>query len=431
MLPVNNYINDALYNNNNNLYNIIAQVDFDDSFDNSACIQVIKTLVEQNPVLQHYIVTRDNTNFWVKDDTFCIDDMFTSCQMKFKNFDKHTQPIINAPIITQCKWHFFVFNDDTTKCSRVYLKIAHIYCDGYKLIDILAKCLNCDYTPPEFKRIHNTTQTIRDKIYYLLFGTIMLLITNIQIAWRWFIRPKISRLINKFTSNTQSSCMNEEMQSDPKLKSSVDHVSCPPIPLDVVKTCAKKNGITINDLLFAVTVKTMYYYNKKRKGEFLVGVPIQLNKNSTNAHFDTNNVFGLLVETNCYCDNNALLQNIHQQFNLNKYSAYIPIAHKMTNVCAKYIPNHALYNIISTCEPNIDITYTNMIANSICTKNNSVIPPIKNLQFYTMPLLNAPCFNIISFQNHINCNITFNSGVIKHKKRFKRCFLKAFRNLIV
>jgi hypothetical protein len=427
MLPVNNFMNDLFYNNDN-LYNIIAQVDFDDSFDNSVCIQIIKTLVEQNPVLQHYIVTRDNANFWQKDDSYCMDDMFTSCQMKFKNFDKEINAIINTPIETQCKWHFYVFNDNKTKCSRVYLKIAHIYCDGYKLIDILAKCLSCDYVAPDFKRIHNTTKTITDKVYYLVLGTIMLLITNIQIIWRWFIRPKISRLINNLTSNTQSSCMNDGPPSN--CKSSVDYVSCPPIDLDLVKACAKKNGITINDMLFAVTVKTMYYYNKKRKGDFLAGVPIQLNKNSMNAHFDTNNIFGLTIKANCYCDNNTLLQNIHHQFNLNKYSAYIPIAHKISNVCANYISKDTLYNIISSCEPNIDIKYTNVIANNFYTKNNSIIPPIKNLQFYTMPSLNSSCFNIMSFQNQINCNITFNSHAIKNKKRLKRCFLKACRNLM-
>jgi hypothetical protein len=429
MLPVNNFMNDLLYNNEN-LYSIIAQVDFDDSFDNSACIKVIKTLVEQNPVFQHYIVTRDNANFWQKDDAFCIDNMFTSTQMKFKNFDKHVNTIINAPITTPCKWHFFVFNDDETKCSRVYLKIAHIYCDGYKLIDILAKCLNCDYVAPDFKRIHNTTKTITDKVYYLVLGTIMLLISNMQIIWRWFIRPKISRLINKLTSNTMT-CINNDPQNDANYKSSVDNISCPPIPLDAVKTCAKKYGITINDLLFAVAVKTMYYYNKKRKGDFLAGVPIQLNNNSTNTQFNTNNIFGLTIKANCYCDNNTLLQNIHHQFNLNKYSAYIPIAHKISNVCTNYISKDTLYNIISSCEPNIDIKYTNIIANNFYTKKNSIIPPIKNLQFYTMPSLNSSCFNIMSFQNHINCNITFNSDTIKNKKRFKRCFLKACRNLMV
>ena len=255
----------------------------------------------------------------------------------------------------------------------------------------------------------------------------MLLISNLQIIWSWFIRPKISRVINKLTCNVPVP-INHDTQLD--YKSSVDHVSCPPISLDVVKACAKKYGITINDLLFAVAVKTMYYYNKKRKGDFLVGVPIQLNNNSTNAHFNTNNIFGLTIKTNCYCDNNALLQNIHQQFNLNKYSAYIPIAHKISNVCTKYIPKDTFYNIISTCEPNIDIKYTNVIANNFYTNANSIIPLIKNVQFYTMPLLNSPCFNILSFQNRINCNITVNSNLIKNKTRLKRCFLKACRNLM-
>jgi len=427
MLPVNNYISDALYNNNDNLSNIIAQFDFDGSFDNSVCIQVIKTLVEQNPVLQHYIVTCDNTNFWKKDDTFCIDNMFTSCQMKFKNFDKEINAIINTPIATQCKWHFYVFNDNKTKCSRVYLKIAHIYCDGYKLIDILAKCLSCDYVAPDFKRIHNTAHTIIDKVYYLVLGTIMLLITNMQIIWSWFIRPKISRLINNLTSNMQVP-INHDPTS--KCKSSVDYVSCPPLSLDVVKACAKKNGITINDMLFAVTVKTMYYYNKKRKGDFLVTSPIQLNNNSTNTHFNTNNAFGLTIKANCYCDNNTLLQNIHHQFNLNKYSAYVPIAHKVTNMCSNYISKETFYNVIPHFLSKIDIKYTNVIANNFYTKKNSIIPPIKNLKFYTMPSLNSSCFNIMSFQNQINCNITFNSHAIKNKKRLKRCFLKACRNLM-
>ena len=427
MLHVNNYISDALYNNNDNLTNIIAQVDFDGTFDKSAFIQVINTLVEQNPVLQHYIVTRDNTNFWKKDDAFCMDDMFTHTQMKSKKFDKHIHPIINAPITTSCKWHFYVFNDDTIKCSRMYLTIAHIYCDGYKLIDMLTKCLNCDYTAPKFKRIHNTRHSITDKVYYLVLGTIMLLISNLQIMWRLFIRPKISRLINNLTCNAPVP-VNDDLQ--PKCKSSVDHVSCPHISLDVVKASAKKYGITVNDLLFGITVKTMYYYNKKRKDKFLVSSPIQVNNNSTNAHFNTNNAFGLLIEANCYCDNNTLLQNIHQQFNLNKYSAYIPIAHKISNVCSNYISKDALYNVIPHFLSNVDIKYTNVIANNIYTKANSIIPSIKNLQFYTIPSLNASSFNIISFQNHITCNITFNSDTIKNKKRLQRCFLKACRVLM-
>jgi hypothetical protein len=431
MLPVNNSMNDALYNNNDNLYNIIGQIDFHDTFGKSVFVPVMQMLVEQNPVLQYYIETRDNTNFWIKDETFCITNMVTFTQMKFKNFDKRINSIINTPIITPCKWHLFVFNDDKTKCSRVYLKIAHIYCDGYKLLEMITKCLDCHYTAPDFKRIHNTPHSITDKIYYLLFGTIMLLIINIQIAWRRFIRPEISRIINNLTSNNQSSCMNDEPQSDANCKSSVDYVSCPPIALDLAKACAKKYGINVNDLLFAVAVKTMYYYNKKQKGEFLVGVPIQVNNNSTNAHFNTNNIIILLVESNCYCDNNTFLQNIHHYYNLNKYSAYIPIINNINSTCANYISKDTFHNITQSYLSNIDITYTNMIANNICTKANSVIPAIKNIQIYTMPSLNATCFNIMSFQNHINCNITFNSHLIKNKKRFKRCFLKAFSNLML
>ena len=129
--------------------------------------------------------------------------------------------------------------------------------------------------------------------------------------------------------------------------------------------------------------------------------------------------------------NTLVEQNIHQQFNLNKYSAYIPIAHKISNVCSNYISKDALYNVIPHFLSKVDIKYTNVIANNIYTKANSIIPSIKNLQFYTMPSLNSSSFNIISFQNHITCNITFNSSVIADKKRLKRCFLKACRNLII
>jgi len=77
---------------------------------------------------------------------------------------------------------------------------------------------------------------------------------------------------------------------------------------------------------------------------------------------------------------------------------------------------------------NIDITYSNVIGPAI--NENENILKLRKGQFTVATKNNETCFNIVSFANKVNINISFRKGVITDTERFIQSFENASKELL-
>jgi hypothetical protein len=411
MIPINNYITEIIYREN--LYNIVVFLDFDYIFNEQLFKTYLDKILIENPILKYNIEQKDDIYYWVKNiDIFKIKDFYTIKKVKYNIFNKYTDIILNTKFKTNYKWKFTVLNDNINNKSRIYLKICHSYCDGYKLINILTKPVDPNYSDIIFKR--NNTSLV-DKLYYIIFGTIMLFIINIKIIWNFTFNQ--NNEINKNSTNLIKS-------NDNKLLNKTSNINLFNLNLENIKNVTKKYDITVNDFLYAIMIKTWYTYNKNLKENSISVSSFNIN-NSPNI-FDANNMHFLFIEANGNTDNITLLKNVNHIFNLYKYSLYIPITSTILNsltVNINYETKKKLYNNVLS---NINLSFSNIIG----PKLNKNLYNLKNIGFCTEPKSNEICFNIISFENNVKILISFKKRLISNKKHFKKCFKNVYNTFI-
>jgi len=396
MIKINNCITKILSIDKNNSFAILTYLDFEKELTPEFVFDYVNKMVNDNPILKKEIIQLNN-NFMFKDiENYDINNHINIKYIEKDSFNQDINSIINNSFVSNT---FFIvcYIDKINKVSRVYFKINHAYTDGYKLINMLTKPIFERYNVPEFKR----TTSVFKTIYHYIIGTIILLVMNIKI----FLKIIFSK---------QSYSIKEGYNTD--------FIICKPFMLDKIKKIASNNGITINDFLYSLMVKTDKLYTGKNRN-IQTCSPINLSKLE-----DTNNMCPLFNSINNSLDDKTLLQQVHNKFDNFKYSLFIPFL--------SFIINNLQYiniNIISVLYESVindcDYVYSNMIGPPKEVNENSDIN-LSNIHFLTKSKGNLITFNIISYNNNINIICSFNKGKIKDKKRFEKCIYKAYNNLI-
>ena len=410
MIKLNDFVTKCLHSDKNNMYNMVSILDFDEIWNKDLFVNYLNELIDTNTILQNYIEQKDDNFYWVKDSNcdFNIDNFYTIKPENYKNFVNATTTVLNYEFSSKYRWHFTVLNDYKNNKSRIYLKIDHAYCDAYNLISMLTIPLKPNYKRPDFKRKPNN---LLDQLYYFIIGTILLIIINIKIIWKLFF--------------TQKYGCNKINYSNDKMK----NIHCSAINLKTIKNITSKYKITINTFLYALMVKTWYNYNKKNSDNVVSISPINTNSTPTNM-YNTNNIFFMFTEAS-KCDDNVMLFNkIEEQFNLYKFSPFIPITNKMLLYLLPLVSQDFQTQMCDELFYNVNLAFTNVIGPKFDDDKCNRFVKVKNLQCSTVTKNNEICFNMISFNDKININISFRENLIKHKKRFIKCFQRAYNSLI-
>jgi len=406
MIKLNDFITKCLHVDKNNMFNILTMLDFDKTWNNDLFVNYLQEIIDKNAILKNYIEQKDDDYYWVEDFNFHfnIDHFYTIKSEHYKNFDNATNTLLNCVFLSKHKWHFTVLNDYPNNKSRIYLKIDHSYCDGYNLIDMLTIPIDKNYQRPDFKR---KTTHLLDTLYYCIIGTILLIIINTKILWKLFFTKKYECVPINYSNN--------------KMR----NIHCGIINLHKIKKVTSTNNVTINTFLYALMIKTWYNYNKKYSNNVISVSPINTNNNSSSM-YNTNNLFFVLTEIE-KCNNNIILLNkIEEQFNLYKFSPFIPITKNLLVQLLPYVSQDFQTHACDELFCNINLSFSNIIGPNIDTKRVK----LNNIQFSTVTKNNEICFNMISFNDNININVSFREKLIKRKKRFIKCFQSAYNSLI-
>jgi hypothetical protein len=399
MSIIDNCITKILSNDINNSFSILTYLDFDNELSQEFIFNYANNIVNNNPILKTEIVKQNNNFFFKNIDNFNINNHIIIKYIEKESFNHSIHDILN----TSFEHNSFIivcYIDKSTKVSRFYFKINHAYTDGYGLINILTKpIIKIDHIP-DFKR----KTTIFKTIYHYIIGTIVLLVMNVKLFLKLLF--------------------NSDNNTNKKNNDTTDFIICKPFMLEKIKKVALNNGITINDFLYSLMIKTDKLYFKKSRN-IKTCSPINVSKLSS-----TNNMCPIFNSINNSLDNNTLFQNVHNTFDHFKYSLFIPFLAFIINNVLPYINIENISNLYESIIYDCDYIYSNIIGPSVKEFNKQYNLDLNNIHFLTKSKGNGITFNIISSENKINIICSFNKGKIKDKKRFEKCIYRAYNSII-
>ena len=229
---INDYVTNVFFDENNkfnNWGNIVCFADYNGVFSKKIFIEYLDYLLENNDILHQNIVKKNNNNF-LEFNKIDIQKHYSIKKSDYKSFHKKTYYVLNKQYNTN--WFFHLYIDLNNNKSRVYFTINHAYADGYKIISLLTSSKHYQYKTPNFKRKSNNH-------YYVLIGTCILIFLYLKTLYNIYNKPKIN------ITNT----------------SKTDYVSLH-FKLNKLKIVSTKNQLTLNDILYSLSIKTHYYYFK-------------------------------------------------------------------------------------------------------------------------------------------------------------------------
>ncbi len=387
MIEITDTISKILGEDKDNGYAILTLIDTNIKFNDETLLVYIENIIHNFPILKQYIVHKNSNTQLETDSDFNIRNHYKIIYDTYANFDSQIDTLINLPFKTKAKWFVYLIQDGDK--NRLFFKIDHSYADGYKIIEMLIKPIEKDHTTVKFK--HKNTSLFH-MLYYGIVGTLTLIILNFKV----FVKVLFS----------------QNVQYDKNI-SNIQYIKCKPLSLSVIKEFVKKHGITVNDFLYSLMIKTDYLYTNKRR-ELLTISAINISGGSHSNNMAP--IFNKVIN-----NNDTLLKTVHETFNCYKYSLYTPIIHFIFNHIMNIISLNALYSAYDSVIQNCDYSYSNIIG----PKNDN----IENIHFLTVAKDKEIVFNIISAVDNINIICSFKEGVLKDKERFEQCIYKAYEEL--
>ena len=399
---LNNCVYKILFKDINNSYNIITYIDIDGILTEMFINDYVDNVFKKNYNLHQYIIENNNLLFLEDIDLINIKDYYSIKYTKYKHFDKYIHKILNNKFNTELKWKFLFCIDKETNKSRIYFKIDHAIADGYQIIKILISPFQDNDISKKFKR----KTTFLHTLYYYFIGTVILFVINIRVF--------INLLYNYFK--------NINNDNDNIIKSDTDFIIFKKFDFHEIKNFTKKNNITINDFLYSLMIKTDKLYRKKEKILLTIS-PINISGTT-----QTNNMCPIINTINNNDNNLNLLSKVNHTFNNFKFSLFIPIFSLLINFITPYIHLDILSNCYNILLYNTDYIYSNIIGPPIDCLGKNI--KISNIHFLTNAKNKEIIYNIISSGDNINIICSFKKGLIKNKKKFKKCINTAYYKLI-
>jgi len=394
MESVNDYITNIIsqdIHDDTNWGNIVSYCDFNGNINKKIFHEYLNYIILNNSILQKNIIKKNNKNYF-QNITIDIKKYYSFFYCHHEKFDKKIYKVLNKKNNTN--WYFQIYIDKHNKKFRLFFTINHAYADGYKILSITTANKNNKYKNPDFKRYSNSNNN-----YYILFiGTIILLLSYLKILANLYILKNNNNL--------------------PLIKYNKTNYIKKTIDFNTIKNKSNDLHITLNDLLYSISIKTHYHYYKASKN-ILIASPFNTGNNNS-----TNNFCFLFTQIKNNMDKNELIKTINTLFNYYKYSLFIPLLTIIYSFMGTYLC-HILYSKISD---NLDILYTNMIGpnkkdihddNNNCNLFNGNNIQFKNAFFIMNHKKNELTFNIVSYDNYINIIISFQDKLYNKNKLIK------------
>ena len=391
MLLINNYVTKILSNDANDSFSILTYLDFEKEVCPTFILNYMNAIIGDNPMLKHDIVKKGDNFYFKNNNNININDHIKHIEIETDaTFDDYTNSILNKALVPNTFLLVCCINK-AKQVSRIYFKINHAYTDGYGLINMLTKpILKRDHIP-EFKR---KTSSLPKTMYHCIIGTLVLFAMNVKIFLKMFVGKH---------NCCQPSQPSQPNQHQPPDTTTTDFIVCKPFMLDKIKNAAVKHGITVNDFLYSLMIKTDRLYTKHGRN---INTCSPINVSSLSS---TNNMAPILNCINNSLDNRDLIKQVNRTFNHFKYSLFIPLFSCMINAFVPWVNFDVVSVLYEEIIYNCDYIYSNVIGPPIKEVNESNIN-VSNIHFLTKSKGNSIVFNIISCENEINIICSFKTN---------------------
>lgn len=401
MSVIDNYIAKILSDKGNCFSDILVYLDYKKVLTPEYVIDYVNQMINNNPVLKQEIVNKDNDCYFRTIPDFDVNNYITILSMDKDTFDDAICQILHNTKLPDSFYVVYCY-DETNNVSRFYFKINHAYTDGYRLINILTKPLFREESIPVFKR----KTTIFKTIYHCIIGTFILIWMNMKMLFNLLLNTKNNYVMTN------------------RMNTKIDFIKCKSFSLNKIKKVASNNGITVNDFLYSLMIKTDRLYTKKNRIVQTCS-PINVTKLS-----HINNMYPILCTMNNSLDDKTLFQKTHNLFDHFKYSLFIPIMSFFLNNFLPFINISIIAFLYHAITNECDYLFTNIIGPSVEELNSLSGIDMTDIHFLVKSESKLIFFNTISTDDNINIICSFKEGRIKDKKRFEECIYDAFESLM-
>jgi hypothetical protein len=393
--PLLNHISKILFSDKSDTFLILTYIDFLRTWSREEIYSYMQTVLEKHPILKKSIQVHEDVQYFKEVTSFDLEKQVSFLTLSVEDFKKQVELELNAEFQTELQWKFVWCEDTITKKQRLIFSIHHGYTDGYKLIEILTSPFKQENLMDKFQR----KTTFFSTLYYLIFGTISIVIMNLLFFFTLITRPKKPKQLEKKT------CI----------------LHCKSFSLSKIKDVAKQKNMKVNDILYSILVRCDLHYHEVNRN-ILTLSPINISKDEL-----TNNIMPVFIHINNSSEKNLLLKKVHELFNCFKYSAYIPIIKIAFSLMMNILPLKYVSFLYDSLMEHVDYVYSNIIGPS---KEDLSDCTIEAISFVTKAKEHEIIYNSISYNDSINLTLSFQEGTIQDKERFEQCIYKAYEELI-
>ena len=305
--------------------------------------------------------------------------------------------IINMPFQDKTpKWIFYnlIYNDR----SIIIWKIHHSYGDGDKCTEILKSIAD-----HENKEIINQKNNANDSYFMNICKSIYYLLVSFCTILYFILFFK-----------------KEKVFQEPQPSSEAIFCNIYNFNVDELKLKKKEMGITMNDLLYGLILKSIRKYANK---DINLSSSSMINLRRQNDIESTNNFAFAMFSTKV--DESNIFTKVHNQMNNYKKS---PIIYFISKVL-KYIANFSCEFVVKFLTFIFEKNHFGYSCYNTKIKSIELSgKKIKRVGNIVIPYKQDVFFSLLTFGNEIELNMCYRKGIL-NEKRFKQCVMEVFSEL--
>ena len=376
---------------------IVAILEIDDVIESSFYKERLEKMPLKYPKLSKIVEKSHGNLYWKKVDINMDNHVKEIKRKKYseKSINNIINKIINKPFNSKTpKWRFY--NIIYPNSSFLIVKINHAYGDGDKCNEILKSIFDVEETKVVKKSIkEGYFSKIWNAVYYFFISLYMVLYFLL-----FFKKEKIF----------------ENPVKDEAVYSNIYNFNIHELKLKKIKL-----GVTMNDLLYSIVLKSLRKYSSK---DVHLSSSSMINLRKTGNKFKEANNFGFVMFST-HVNNSNVFEKINKQMNYYKKSPIIPCISNVLK-CIFHFSSPLVVKILNYIFNKNHFAYSNYNSKIKSIKINN--KNVKRMGNIVIPYKQDVFFSLMTFNNELILNMCYKKGVLNENK-FKKCVMEVYNEL--
>ena len=374
---------------------IVLKIEIESVLETKIFEEKIRKLIANYPKLS---MTVENMQ-WKKVDVN-IHNHLTEIKQDKESINNIINEIINKPF-TEClpKWIIYnvICSDDNR--SLIVIKMHHSYGDGDKCTEMMSSIGDIEKAPSKAELCNNVNEgylmKICKSIYYFIVSFCML------VHFILFFKK-------------------EKVFAKPEIESKAAYCNIYNFDVDKLKLKKTELGITMNDLLYSIIIKSIKKYANK---DVHLSSSSMINLRKIKTSNKANNFSFIVFSTPV--DNSNTFEKIHHQMNCYKKSPIVLFIYKVLNYIA-YFSCDIVTNFLAYIFEKNHFGYSSY--NTQIKTFKIAGKKVKNVGNIIIPYKQDVFFSLLTYGENIELNMCYRKGILD-EKRFKQCVSDVYNEL--